>query len=112
MKNTHVAIEPIIPASGQPRRPARTRIKRKNPNAVAAHCGYNTNITPADVNEFEEGLTKAGVDNKILRYDAPHAFANPSSARYVQDAAEDAWKHARAFLTTNLKPPKPPKPPK
>ena len=60
-------------------------------------------IPPDVVNEFEQGLEKAGVDNKILRYDAPHAFANPSNARYVQEAAEDAWKHARTFLSSNLK---------
>ncbi len=63
-------------------------------------------IPPKVVNEFEKGLKQAGVDNEILRYDAPHAFANPSSARYVPEAAEDAWKHARAFLAKSLKPTK------
>ena len=60
-------------------------------------------IPPKVVDEFESALNKAGVQNEILRYDAPHAFANPSSARYVHAAADDAWKKARAFLARHLK---------
>ena len=35
--------------------------------------------------------------------DANHAFANPSSARYAQEAATDAWKNVREFLHTELR---------
>jgi carboxymethylenebutenolidase len=61
-------------------------------------------IPPETVNEFEKALAAAEVRHKILRYDADHAFANPSAAgRYDEKAAAAAWAEARAFLTANLK---------
>jgi len=60
-------------------------------------------IPPKVVNEFEKALEKAGVKHTILRYDAQHAFANPSSGRYDAKAAEDAWRKVREFLAARLK---------
>jgi len=60
-------------------------------------------FTPEKVDEFEKALTAAGVKHKILRYDADHAFANPSGARYDEKAAAAAWAEARAFLAEHLK---------
>jgi carboxymethylenebutenolidase len=60
-------------------------------------------IPPKVVNAFEKALEAAGVKHTILRYDANHAFANPSSGRYDAKAAEDAWKKVRAFLAAQLK---------
>ena len=54
-----------------------------------------------------EGLTalkEAGVKHAIHRYDANHAFANPSSARYDEKSAAAAWKEVRAFLRRELMP--------
>ncbi|MCB9649636.1 MAG: dienelactone hydrolase family protein [Deltaproteobacteria bacterium] len=61
-------------------------------------------IPPKDVDAFEAALKEAGVDARILRYDAQHAFANPSSARYDAPAAEAAWAEVQAFLRAELKP--------
>lgn len=55
-------------------------------------------IPPDKVNEFDAALTKAGVSHEIFRYDAPHAFANPSNPIYNEQAAADAWTHVLAFL--------------
>ena len=55
-------------------------------------------IPPEKVNELEAALTQAGVRHEIFRYDAPHAFANPSNAKYDEKAAADAWTHVLAFL--------------
>lgn len=55
-------------------------------------------IPPEKVNELEAALKQAGVRHEILRYDAPHAFANPSNAKYDEAAAADAWAHVLAFL--------------
>lgn len=55
-------------------------------------------IPPEQVNEFDAALTKAGVPHEIFRYDAPHAFANPSNPIYNEQAAADAWTHVLAFL--------------
>ena len=56
--------------------------------------------------KFEFGLEQAGKKGRfnILRYDANHAFANPSSARYDQPSAAEAWKNVRAFLRKELSP--------
>lgn len=62
----------------------------------------DSGIPPATVKAFEEGLKKAGVDVVIHSYDANHAFANPSSARYDKVAAADAWIKVRAFLKKHL----------
>ena len=61
-------------------------------------------IPPSTVKEFEAALNEAGVSNSIHIYEgANHAFANPSGTRYVEDAAEDAWKKTLTFFEENLK---------
>ncbi|HVJ18014.1 MAG TPA: dienelactone hydrolase family protein [Polyangiaceae bacterium] len=39
----------------------------------------------------------------MLTYDAGHAFANPSGARYDEKAATAAWAETQAFLAKKLK---------
>jgi carboxymethylenebutenolidase len=63
----------------------------------------DSGIPPAQVDAFQAGLEKAGVRHTIHRYDAEHAFANPSSARYDQTAATDAWQRVREFLRARLR---------
>jgi carboxymethylenebutenolidase len=60
-------------------------------------------IPLAVVDEFEAALKMAGVEHEIHRYDAKHAFANPSSARYNEEAAAAAWEKVREFLARHLK---------
>jgi carboxymethylenebutenolidase len=57
-------------------------------------------IPPATVDAFEAGLAQAGVRAEIHRYDAEHAFANPSNPQYDQAASADAWSHVLAFLAS------------
>lgn len=65
----------------------------------------DTNPTPADVNDYDAALTKAGVEHVFHRYDgAGHAFQsfnNPE--RYRKEASEDAWAKVLAFLGEKLK---------
>jgi carboxymethylenebutenolidase len=72
---------------------------------VLAIFGSRDESIPNDVvEEFDEALSEAGVVHRILKYDAPHAFANPSApGRYDAEAAAAAWSEARAFLATHLK---------
>ncbi len=58
----------------------------------------DASIPNPEVDAFEAALEAAGVQHRILRYDAEHAFANPSSARYDAANAEAAWAQTRAFL--------------
>ncbi|WP_437732001.1 dienelactone hydrolase family protein [Sorangium sp. So ce1335] len=60
-------------------------------------------IPPEVVNEFDKALHEAGVEHEVLRYDADHAFANPSGERYDTKAAADAWEKVRRFLAAKLK---------
>jgi carboxymethylenebutenolidase len=73
----------------------------------AAVCGVFGNkdqgIPPASVDTFEKALKDAGVKHEIWRYDADHAFANPSGARYDAANASAAWENVRAFLARELK---------
>jgi carboxymethylenebutenolidase len=60
-------------------------------------------IPPASVDAFEQAMKQAGRDCRILRYDADHAFANPSGQRYDPENAGKAWAEVRAFLAQKLK---------
>lgn len=58
---------------------------------------------PALIDEFDKALTTASVKHELLRYDAVHAFANPSNPKYDQKSAGDAWAHVQKFFAENLK---------
>ncbi len=60
-------------------------------------------IPPAVVNDFDAGLSQAKVPHEIRRYDANHAFANPSAASYDQKNAGVAWAEVEKFLAAHLK---------
>ncbi|MCA9321163.1 MAG: dienelactone hydrolase family protein [Planctomycetes bacterium] len=71
-------------------------------------CGVfgkqDSGIPAATVDAFEDALGAADVRHEIHRYDANHAFANPSSARYDQVSAARAWRQVSAFLQESLQP--------
>lgn len=60
-------------------------------------------ITPQIVNEFEATLKKLDKNVTIYRYDAVHAFANPSNPNHDKAASEDAYKHVTEFLKARMK---------
>lgn len=70
---------------------------------LAVFANKDTWITPKVVDAFEAATKKAGLKAKVLRYDADHAFANPSGGRYDEKSAGAAWKEVRAFLARKLK---------
>jgi len=59
-------------------------------------------INPKVVDEFAENMNKAGKKLILKRYDADHAFANPSNPVYDKDAEQDAYKNTLAFLRERL----------
>ena len=59
-------------------------------------------IPIAEVDKFEAGLRTSGIDAAIHRYDADHAFANPSGQKYDEASAGDAWAKVLAFLRKTL----------
>ena len=71
---------------------------------VLAIFGTKDESIPQDVvAKFDAALSDAGVAHRILKYDAPHAFANPSSERYNPEAAAAAWEQVKTFLAEHLK---------
>jgi carboxymethylenebutenolidase len=79
------------------------RLAQMNAELLGIFGSRDTSIPPDAVADFGEALTQAGRSHTIRVYDADHAFANPSSARYDEDAASAAWEEARAFLARTLK---------
>jgi hypothetical protein len=65
-------------------------------------------IPPEAVAEFAAAMKEAGAELELHSYDAEHAFANPSSARYDAEHAAQAWAESRAFLCASLWPEQPP----
>jgi carboxymethylenebutenolidase len=60
-------------------------------------------INPKMVNDFENGLNQAKIVHSINRYDADHAFANPSNPKYDQKAEADAWEKTLVFFKQYLR---------
>jgi carboxymethylenebutenolidase len=54
------------------------------------------------VSAFEAEMDKAGKPYKNHWYEAQHAFANPTGARYDKKDAKLAWKRTTAFFEKNL----------
>ncbi len=80
-----------------------TELGRIKAKMLGVFGNLDSGIPPADVDRFEKALKEAKVDATILRYDAEHAFANPSGGRYDKEAAEDAWGKVREFLKSSLR---------
>jgi carboxymethylenebutenolidase len=59
-------------------------------------------INTAMVNGFEAALKADGKTAEINRYDADHAFANPTGQNYDAADAQVAWDRTMAFLRANL----------
>ena len=55
-------------------------------------------INPAMVDGFEASMKQAGKVLEVHRYDANHAFANPTGQNYDAEDARKAWDQTMAFL--------------
>lgn len=55
-------------------------------------------IPMKDVDAMEAAMKQANVRVQIHRYDAEHAFANPSNPHYDEKNAADAWARVLEFL--------------
>ena len=55
-------------------------------------------INPKVVTKFDALMKATGKNFTFKQFDADHAFANPSSPRYMEAAAQEANAMALAFL--------------
>ncbi|MFQ5506802.1 MAG: dienelactone hydrolase family protein [Planctomycetota bacterium] len=79
------------------------QLKRIGARILGIFGTEDRGLPPRVVRRFEKAMKEAGRDIRILSYEANHAFANPSGARYDQRAASAAWTEVRKFLAANLK---------
>lgn len=63
----------------------------------------DSSIPIVQVEAFRAGLKEAKIEHEIHIYPAGHAFANPSSRRYVKESATKAWAEVRRFLQSKLR---------
>ena len=75
------------------------KLKGLNSDALFIHASQDQWITDAVVSEFETNMVAAGKTLTVNRYDANHAFANPSSPRYNDASAKAARAVVKAYLS-------------
>lgn len=74
------------------------KLKTLASDAIFIHATQDQWINDAVVAEFEQNMKAAGKTLTVHRYDANHAFANPSSPRYDDEDAKAARAVVRAYL--------------
>jgi len=79
------------------------RLKTLHADVLGLFGNKDQWINPKVVDEFAENMKKAGKKLIVKRYDADHAFANPSNPSFDKEAKEDAYKNAIAFLKQRIK---------
>ncbi len=86
---------------GRVTRPANDLKALKGP--VLGHFGTKDKfINEPMVEGFESEMKKAGKDLTVHWYEADHAFANPTGARYDEGDAKLAWERTTAFFKHHL----------
>ncbi len=86
---------------GRVDQPAERLARLKGP--VLGHfAARDTFINRPMVEAFEQAMKEAGRSPTVYWYEADHAFANPTGARYNEADAALAWKRTLAFLRANL----------
>lgn len=66
------------------------------------HANQDKWINNEVVNTFQQNMESSGKKITVERYDADHAFANPSNPKYNSDAAEDAYSKSLTFINKSL----------
>jgi carboxymethylenebutenolidase len=68
---------------------------------LALQAGADQNITADDNEEFDDALTRAGVEHDFVTYDgAPHSFFDRKQEDF-QSQSEDAWKRLLSFIDSH-----------
>lgn len=75
------------------------KLKGLASDVIFMHAKKDQWITDQVVTDFETNMKAARKKLKVYHYDADHAFANPSSPRYNEQAAKDSRAVVKAYLT-------------
>lgn len=74
------------------------KLKTLSSDVVFIHAKQDKWITDQVVADFETNMKSAEKTLTVHRYDADHAFANPSSPRYNEQSAKDSRAAVKAYL--------------
>lgn len=74
------------------------RLKLLNSDVLGIFAAEESWISPEVVAKFEENMGKANKQVEVHSYEADHAFANPSSPRYKEKPAQDAYRVTLDYL--------------
>jgi carboxymethylenebutenolidase len=78
------------------------KLKKLKASVLGIFANKERWISPAIVDEFENNLNALKKKNSINRFNAEHAFANPSNPNYDKEATEKAYQLTLAFFRKNL----------
>lgn len=87
---------------GQPEKNV-DRLKTLNADVLGLFGNLDQYPSPQVVDEFAVNMEKAGKKLILKRYEATHAFANPSNPKFNKEASEDAYKNVMSFLKERMK---------
>lgn len=87
---------------GQPEKDV-DRLKKLNADVLGFFGNLDQYPSPQVVTEFADNMNKAGKKLYLNRYEATHAFANPSNPNFNKEATEDAYKKVLAFVKERMK---------
>jgi carboxymethylenebutenolidase len=76
------------------------KLKTLSSDVVFIHASKDQWINDAVVAEFETNMKAADKTLTVHRFDADHAFANPSGARYDEQASKNSRAVVKAYLQT------------
>jgi carboxymethylenebutenolidase len=75
------------------------KLKQLKCDVVFIHAQKDKWINDEVVADFEANMKSARKKLNVFRYDADHAFANPSSPRYHEASAKASRDVSRVFLS-------------
>ena len=78
------------------------KLKKLNCDVIGFFGNLDQWPSPKMVDDFVANMDKAGKNLNVNRYEATHAFANPSNPKFNKEATEDAWKKVIAFVKARL----------
>lgn len=79
------------------------KLKTLNSDVLFIFAEKDQWINKEVADKFKSNMQKAGKEIKVLSFDADHAFANPSSEKYIEEAAQEANAAALEYLKERLK---------
>jgi carboxymethylenebutenolidase len=79
------------------------KLRQLNADVLGIFGTQDKSIPNESVDQFAAKMKSLGKSFQLERYEAPHAFANPSNPSYNAAAREDAFKKSIAFLKNHLK---------